>query len=389
MATKKKQSGNLADLIEIAFDAVKKKFGDKKVELKISKRLGGKLNLYGMNKAQENFWAEVEKNGREERLLKVEQSGSSYKATYNMPNIHALSSGIDYESTYLPLKVDNILNLKDYDRSLFDLVVIGDKYYNGSDGQGYYAGYYLKSYFGNIFSDLELGFYVEKTLVGAVDIDTSSRGGKGSRFELQFRDNERSHSGRSIVPKTIRSIIFNTMHTPDKTEQLFFQQKFKEFRDSYRFGGDDNPHRTLNKIDKELTRLVNKEKINFGILNRDTFADTLDKLGNCIKEVESSESSKSFFKFIDEYKDILADYNYLDTLLNKDTKDHMVFVNFVNGRYSVVSHKDGVYVRDYYDSPEDLPEDIRDKYSLLSSSDEDIFYVGFKLGDCYAVSLLQ
>jgi len=112
-------------------------------------------------------------------------------------------------------------------------------------------------------------------------------------------------------------------------------------------------------------------------------------LGNCIKEVESSESSKSFFKFIDEYKDILADYNYLDTLLNKDTKNHMVFVNFVNGRYSVVSHKDGVYVRDYYDSPEDLPEDIRDKYSLLSSSDEDIFYVGFKLGDCYAVSLLQ
>jgi len=388
MATKKKQSGNLADLIEIAFDAVKKKFGDKKVELKISKHFGHKLDLIslkGVNKAQHNFWGEVEKNGREKNLLKVVLN---HGATYDMPDIHALSSDIDYQSTYLPLEVDKILNLKDYDRSLFDLVVIGDKYYNGSDGQGFYAGYYLKMYFGNIFSDLELGFYVDKTLIGAVDIYTSSRGGKGLRFELQFKDNNRSHSGRSIVPKSIRSIIFNTMHAPDKTEQLFFEQKLKEFRSTYKFGGDDNSHRTLNKIDKELTSLVNEERINFGILHRDTFADTLDKLGSCIKEVESSESSKSFFKFIDEYKDILADYNYLNTLLDMNMKNHMVFVNFVNDKYSVVSHRDGVYVRDYYDSPEDLPEDIRDKYSLLSSSDEDIFYVGFKLGDCYAVSLL-
>ena len=105
---------------------------------------------------------------------------------------------------------------------------------------------------------------------------------------------------------------------------------------------------------------------------------------------EGDEYHHSLLNFTKEYRELLDEYNYISFYLGNTPKSrrHVKLVNYVNNKYSIVScGLDGVYVRDYYDSPEDFPEEIRDKYSLLSNSDDDILYVGFIAGDCYAITV--
>ena len=239
MATKKR-SGNLVQLLRIAFDEVNKKFEGKNIEFKIQNSYNNdNVHMDSFNDNQEYFWREVGRDGRDPTVVWNESkhdcvSNSKFKnAQHNKPNLHALPEGFDFTKDYLPLEVGSLINIKDYDEELFDLHEVRQRYLNESDLHSGHGGYHLKQYFADIFSSRQLAFFVDKTFVGSVTISTSYRGGKGERFELFFRDNKKYVRGSTIVPKTIRSIIQTHMNASERTEEMFFEQKMKELDNIY------------------------------------------------------------------------------------------------------------------------------------------------------------
>ena len=386
MATTKIKSGNLVHLLRIAFDEVNKKFKDKKVEFQVRCAYNRKpMQMEEFTKKQNDFWLNVAEHGRDPSVkLDVVRK----EAIHNKPNLHAFPVGFNFEKDYLPLKVENILNTKDYDEEIFDILEIKERYAKSPDS----STYYLKTNFTDIFRSCEVMFLVDKTLVGSVAVSVSYRGGFGERFELYFKDSKGYTRGSTVVPKTIRRFIQTHMYASERTEEMFFEQKLKELESRYHdnrgYNDEGTKARTFRDIRNDIHSLVSKYNFKTDEDNYNNFGNTLN---NIIGMKEGGEYHSDLLLFSEAYQELLDEYNYLDYFIDKNTpnsRKNIKFINYVNNKYSIVSGTDsGAYVRDYYDSPEDFPEEIRDKYALLSTSDEDIFYVGFILGDCYAVTL--
>ena len=395
MATKKK-SGNLVQLLRIAFDEVNKKFEGKNIEFKIQNSYNhDDVCMDSFNENQEYFWREVGREKRDPTVVWNESkndtvSHKSFKnAQHNKPNLHALPEGFNFEKDYLPLEVGRLINIKDYDEELFDIPEVRQRYLNESKLHTGHGGYNLKQYFADIFKNRQLAFFVDKTFIGSVTIGTSYRGGKGERFELFFRDNKKYIRGSTVVPKTIRSIIQTHMNASERTEEMFFEQKMKELDTIYCNSDSYNKKnvRTYSIVRRDIEKLIRKYNFNSDSNNYDKFNTTLNSI---VGMKEGDEYHHNLLNFAKEYRELLDEYNYISFYLGNTPKSrrHVKLVNYVNNKYSIVScGLDGVYVRDYYDSPEDFPEEIRDKYSLLSNSDDDILYVGFITGDCYAITV--
>ena len=386
MATNKIKSGNLVHLLRIAFDEVNNKFKDKKVEFQVRSAYDNKpMQMEKFTTDQNEFWREVAEHGRDPSVKLDEKTK---EVMHNKPNLHAFPVGFNFEKDYLPLKIENVLNIKDCDEELFDILEIKERYAKSPDS----STYYLKTNFVDIFRSCEVLFLVDKTLIGSVSVSISYRGGKGERFELYFRDNKRYTRGSTVVPKTIRSIIQVHMNTSEKTEEMFFEQKLKELEVRYCDGrnwkDDGVKARTFRDIRIDIDKLVSKYEFQTDENNYNKFSNTLS---NILGMKEGGEYHSHLLLFSEAYQELLDEYNYLNFFLSKNTPEvrkYIKLVNYINNKYSIVSGTDsGAYVRDYYDSPEDFPEEIKDKYALLSTSDEDIFYVGFIVGDCYAITL--
>lgn len=378
MATKKK-SGNLVDLLGIAFLEVKKKFCGKKIEMKIREKYAyshGNDIRDSLIRNQGSFMTGLRDDGA------VTFEGHNLVGVLNdkYPSFFSFIEE-DITDKLLPLDVEEVLNLNLYPKEIFSTDYIRQKYAGGAS----------KVYdFSRIFTNLQLAFYVDKTKVGSLTIETTRRGGRGENFELAFDDYENKHVGSSIVPKTIRLLIQKNMKAVDRTEEMFFAQTMQELNKryivSYYYGSDQNKYRHTALIDNEIKALLKKHKFRHNRERNDRLVETFDKL---LGMINGDIPKDEFVSLVTEYKELIDEYDYIKKVCtNQKENINVALVNFVNDKYSIVTYKNGSYIREYYGSPEDFPEEIGNKYSILANADgADITYVGFVVNDCYIVSL--